>query len=90
MAGLDDDDGYVSTATFYAQEDVVNDWLTQSARRVGPRRVTELVLFPAALYGHLNILTLALPFGESVAPPSTETSSAEALVIITPLHRRAC
>ena len=60
----DDDDSYVSTATFYAQEDVVSDWLKQSASRVGRKRVTELVLFPAALYGHLNILTLALPYGE--------------------------
>eukprot|EP00731_Ephydatia_muelleri_P024118 Em0016g389a len=76
----DDDDSYVSTATFYAQEDVVSDWLKQSAERAGRKRVTELVLFPAALYGHLNILTLALPFGDIHANNSKGLSLLDAAI----------
>lgn len=57
-----DPDDYIRTAVTYGRLDLVKDWLPH--HRDDPHRVSELVLFPAAMFGQLELLSLALEFGE--------------------------
>ena len=57
-----DPDDYIRTAVTYGRLDVVKEWLPH--HRGGPRRVSELVLFPAAMFGQLELLQYCLDYGE--------------------------
>ncbi len=61
----EDPDFYVPTAATWGHLDLIRDWLP--LQDDNPSKVTELVLFPAAMYGQLEVLVHALPYGE---PPS--------------------
>ena len=63
----EDPDFYVRTlAATWGHLDLVRDWLQHHEHE--PGKVTENVLFPAAMYGQLEVLGHAIPFGE--LPPS--------------------
>ena len=58
----EDPDFYVPTAATWGHLDLLRDWVI--LHKDEPGKVTELVLFSAALYGQLEVLEYALPFGE--------------------------
>lgn len=59
----EDPDFYVRTlAATWGHLDLVQDWLQHHTHE--PGKVTENVLFPAAMYGQLEVLDLAIPFGK--------------------------
>ena len=58
--GFDPDD-YIRTAVTYGRLDLVQEWLPHHLQY--PERITELVLFPAAMYGQLEVLGCALQHG---------------------------
>jgi len=59
----EDPDFYVRTlAATWGHLDLVQDWLQHHTHE--PGKVTENVLFPAAMYGQLEVLDLAIPFGD--------------------------
>ena len=59
-----DPDGYIRTAVTYGRLDLIKDWVPHQWHQ--PERITELVLFPAAMYGQLEVLDFALDYGESL------------------------
>ena len=59
--GFDPDD-YIRTAVTYGRLDLVKDWLPHN--RGAPHRVSELVLFPAAMFGQLEVLSCGLDYGK--------------------------
>ena len=59
--GFDPDD-YIRTAVTYGRLDLVKDWLPH--HRGDPHRVSELVLFPAAMFGQLEVLSCGLDYGK--------------------------
>ena len=65
--GKDEEEGdpdiYIRTiASTWGHIDLIKDWLPH--HRHEPDRVTYNVLFPAAMYGLLDVLQLALKYGE--------------------------
>ena len=63
-----EDDPYdqndLRTAVTFGNSEVIGDWVGVQKRRGNRARVTRWVLFPAALYGQLDILKDYLQFGE--------------------------
>ena len=57
-----DPDDYIRTAVTYGRLDLVQDWLPH--HRDDPGRVSELVLFPSAMFGQLELLSFGLEYGE--------------------------
>lgn len=60
-AAADDDfdpDDYIRTAVTYGRLDLVKDWLPHHLH--DHQRVSELVLFPAAMFGQLELLEFCL------------------------------
>ena len=57
-----DPDDYIRTAVTYGRLDLVKDWLPH--HHGDPHRVSELVLFPAAMFGQLELLSCGLDYGE--------------------------
>ena len=59
----EDPDSYIRTlAAPWGHLDLIKEWMEHHKHE--RERVTELVLFPAAMYGQLEVLEYALPFGE--------------------------
>ena len=59
----EDPDFYISTlAAPWGHLDLIQDWLKIHGSE--PGKVTEKVLFPAAMYGQLEVLEVAIPYGE--------------------------
>lgn len=58
----EDPDFYIPTAATWGHLDLIRDWLP--LQRDDPGKVTEKVLFPATMYGQLEVLDYALPYGE--------------------------
>ena len=56
-----DPDDYIRTAVTYGRLDVVEDWLPH--HRNDRRRVSQLVLFPAAMFGQFELLSFCLDHG---------------------------
>ena len=56
------EEDYIRTAVTYGRLDLVKDWLPH--HRGDPHRVSELVLFPAAMFGQLELLSSGLDYGE--------------------------
>jgi Leucine-rich repeat (LRR) protein len=57
-----DPDDYIRTAVTYGRLDVVKDWLPH--HRDDPQRISQLVLFPAAMFGQLELLIFCLDYGD--------------------------
>ncbi len=59
----DDPDGYIRTiaSTWDGHIDLIKDWLPH--HRDNPGKITDNVLIPAAMYGQLEVLRLALDLG---------------------------
>ena len=58
-----DPDDYIRTAVTYGRLDVVKDWLPH--HRDDYQRISQLVLFPAAMFGQLELLSFCLDYGEA-------------------------
>ena len=59
----EDEDSYIrDVAAMWGHLDLIEPWLPH--HRHEPAKVTEYVLFPAAMYGQLEVLKLALRDGE--------------------------
>ena len=58
----EDEDSYIrDVASVWGRLDLIKDWLPHHK---GDRaKITDYVLFPAAMYGQLDVLRLALPEG---------------------------
>ena len=82
--GFDPDD-YIRTAVTYGRIDLVQEWLPHNLE--DPGRITELVLFPAAMYGQLEILGCALERGE---PCSWRAIKPWLVIIIYACSYNAC
>lgn len=59
-----DPDDYIRTAVTYGRLDVVKEWLPH--HRDDPQRITQLVLFPAAMFGQFELLSFCLEYGEGI------------------------
>lgn len=59
-----DPDDYIRTAVTYGRLDLVRDWLPH--HRGDPHRISELVLFPAAMFGQLELLSCGLDYGKEL------------------------
>ena len=57
-----DPDDYIRTAVTYGRLDLVEDWVPHHQDH--PDRVSELVLFPAAMFGQLELLGFGIDYGE--------------------------
>ena len=58
----EDKDSYIrDVAAMWGHLDLIEAWLPH--QRHDPAKVTEYVLFPAAMYGQLEVLNLALRHG---------------------------
>ena len=59
-------DFYVRTlAATWGHLDLIRDWV--QLHEDEPGKVTENVLFPSAMYGQLEVLNFAIPFGKCSA-----------------------
>ena len=62
--GDEDPDVYIrSLASTWGHLDLVRDWLPHHKHE--PDKIATLVLWPAAMYGQLELLSYALPYGKS-------------------------
>lgn len=61
----DEPDMYIRTlASTWGHLDLIRNWMQHHMHEQDRAKVTELVLFPAAMYGQLEILQYAIGFGE--------------------------
>ena len=59
----EDEDGYIrDVAAMWGHLDLIEPWLPH--HRHNRAKVTDYVLFPAAMYGQLEVLKMALEYGE--------------------------
>ena len=59
----DDPDGYIRTiASTWGHVDLIKEWLPH--HQGDPAKITDNVLIPAAMYGQLEILKMAIEYGK--------------------------
>lgn len=59
----EDEDSYIrDVAAMWGHVDLIQAWLPHHLHE--PGKITEYVLFPAAMYGQLEVLSMALRHGE--------------------------